>query len=1044
MKLSCTLWPLLLLGACYASAQQSTPVGASAQLETVMYARLNAQSLVQAAGTVATQRWSELAAANSSLRSRLAAPLSIAPAFDVPALQSGWLSNNPNDPVRQLARIVMLRYPSVVDASLMHARLRAMPEFEVVYNARRQYKLAAIGAEPYVDPPAPSANALWCNTASPSTCLASNPFAAVGFVPAIGTPPNDLKQTESYGQWGITKIGAPNAWEKLGADRFDSNPSAGLYGSTNVAVIDFGIARGCDPFYVGASNCNGAPKYHPDLDANVRDGLSIGHAPGSNGGEADDVEESGLEFLDPAYSHTFLQATPARFEGNVVRPFSPALPANSFLSSGHGSHVSGIIAARLNGLQGAGVCPSCSLAMYRSNNSDAYTRMLLLAQRNGAQAINMSWETQVTFPGAETNEEKNAPSPLDALLNVGGARDIWMVASAGNFRGESNPGQPASNVNVVSAGGSDLLDNFWDETKLGRPVCVGVNVPEGCCPTSGPANECGSSYPFEGSRFLIAPAARVLSTLYTIWNSSRFPTGLAACTPELFPDAANPSALVFNANYGVCTGTSMSAPFITGAGAVLRSANPLLSVQNMLTALQSTGSTISNVPLIGAGKRINVDMALNQAYGSIGASSVENRVIPLFAARSVRRLVRNNVPATPVEEAATDWLMSAKPQMLIQGGMGDLYFYRNYVVLSQTNPEILPQAGARGNVYYDSPINLPTLAGYTSYPGTSNVAPRASAFIFATQRTPYNGAPDNLVPLYRLAMQGFCRGKKHVYSSGLIASGAFTVGNLTTVGQKCSPTTNNSADPAVLDARFNLVSIEGFLFANAQPGTVPLKLKYSSAEQSYAVMTPADESRAEFAGYSNPASGEVILGYAYSNDTQAGNGLDNDTWPSGWELARGMNELTTDGDCDGLSDDAEYSLAGFPVSDPMGQALNCADMRIKKTVAGNLATYTVTNPVGPVAASAVRVEVDYVISTLDPTLVPGPLTTPSGWSCSTATYGMPLNSYGVTKACTTAGNFPSAGTAVFTVSGGGNKVAASEVRVLTTSTDPVGVNNTVN
>ena len=178
MKLACTPWPLLLLCACYASAQQSAPVAANGQLETVMYARLKAQSLVQAGAAVATQRWSELAAANASLRSRLAAPLSIAPAFDVPALQSRWLSNNPNDPVRQLARIVILRYPGVVDASLMHARLRGMPEFEVVYNARRQYKLASIAGEPYVNPAAPSANALWCNTASPPTCLARNPFDA--------------------------------------------------------------------------------------------------------------------------------------------------------------------------------------------------------------------------------------------------------------------------------------------------------------------------------------------------------------------------------------------------------------------------------------------------------------------------------------------------------------------------------------------------------------------------------------------------------------------------------------------------------------------------------------------------------------------------------------------------------------------------------------------------------------------------------------------------------------------------------------------------
>lgn len=662
--------------------------------------------------------------------------------------------------------------------------------------------------------------------------------------------------------------------------------------------------------------------------------------------------------------------------------------------------------------------------------------MLDVAVRNGAQAINMSWTTDVTIPGSESPEEKNAPSPLDALLNVGGSHDIWMVASAGNDRSQVTSTQPAANVNVVAAGGSDLLDNFWNEHTLGNANCS----------ASGFANECGSNNPSSAnaSRFLIAPAARILSTMYTIWNSSRFSGGRAACTHELFPDAANPSAAIFNSNYGVCTGTSMSAPFITGAGAALRSANPLLSVQNMLAVFQATGDSVSNVPNAPSAKRINVAAALNQVYGDIAATSVDNRIIPLFSARSTRRIVTNTVSGNlvDVEESATDWLMSSKPQMLIEAGLGALYYYRGNVTNTSGQPR--PQVGGRGKVYYDSAINLPTLPGYTGYPGTKNVAPQASAFIFATQRTPYSGAPDNLVPLYRLAMKGFCRGKKHVYSSGLINTGAFTVSNLTTTGQSCSPTTNNSADPAVLSAGFNMVSIEGFLFATAEPGTVPLKLKYSTAAQSYALMTPADEGRAEFAGYTNPASGEVILGYAYANDTQTGNGLDNDTWPSGWELARGMNEQSTDGDCDGVADDAEYSLSGFPVSDPMSQALNCADMRINKSVVSNLATYTVTNPVGPVAASAVRVEVDYVISTLDPALVPGPLTNPSGWSCTTATYGLPLNNYGVTKTCTKAVNFATASTAVFTVSGGGNKVSASAVRVLTTSTDPVGANNTVN
>lgn len=105
MKFLSTQISLLLLYACAASAQQSvTPFApaVSVQLETLMYARLKPQTLVNTGASIETQRWGELAAANASLRARLGAPLRIQPAFAVPGLQSRWLSNNPNDPVRYL------------------------------------------------------------------------------------------------------------------------------------------------------------------------------------------------------------------------------------------------------------------------------------------------------------------------------------------------------------------------------------------------------------------------------------------------------------------------------------------------------------------------------------------------------------------------------------------------------------------------------------------------------------------------------------------------------------------------------------------------------------------------------------------------------------------------------------------------------------------------------------------------------------------------------------------------------------------------------
>lgn len=81
MKLLSAPWPLVLLCASYASAQQTTLPPEPIPLQTVMYVRLKPQTLVVAGATVATQRWSELATTNVSLRSRLAAPLSIGSAY---------------------------------------------------------------------------------------------------------------------------------------------------------------------------------------------------------------------------------------------------------------------------------------------------------------------------------------------------------------------------------------------------------------------------------------------------------------------------------------------------------------------------------------------------------------------------------------------------------------------------------------------------------------------------------------------------------------------------------------------------------------------------------------------------------------------------------------------------------------------------------------------------------------------------------------------------------------------------------------------------
>jgi thermitase len=122
----------------------------------------------------------------------------------------------------------------------------------------------------------------------------------------------------------------------------------------------------------------------------------------------------------------------------LVRDFTSGCPGGPGCGtgdiSGHGSNVTGVLAASANNLRGiAGVCPMCRV-MFLSNDPpsgsgvDAFATAaaLVFAADNGAQVINASWG--FPYAGLDASEYR----ALDRAMQYVLARNILFVQAAGN------------------------------------------------------------------------------------------------------------------------------------------------------------------------------------------------------------------------------------------------------------------------------------------------------------------------------------------------------------------------------------------------------------------------------------------------------------------------------------------------------------------------------------------------------------------------------------------------------------------------------------
>jgi len=220
-------------------------------------------------------------------------------------------------------------------------------------------------------------------------------------------------------------------------------------------------------------------------------------------------------------------------------------------STGHGTFVAGIIAAVGNNGTGiVGVAPrarimtvkafSDSWSMNSGPDPDSpFANAILYAAYNGADVINLSWGCSECF---------NAPTIKDAVT-VANALGAIVVASAGDWASDVRDAFPAMIQDVITVSSTDVNDDH--STYSNRGFFVDVAAPGG-----------NSGLSWNNAPDLVS----ILS--------------LAISQPRL------PESAIVSPGYIRSAGTSASAAYVSGVAALVLSANPALTREQVISIIR--------------------------------------------------------------------------------------------------------------------------------------------------------------------------------------------------------------------------------------------------------------------------------------------------------------------------------------------------------------------------------------------------------------------------------------------------------------------------
>ena len=249
---------------------------------------------------------------------------------------------------------------------------------------------------------------------------------------------------------------------------------------------------------------------------------------------------------------------------------------------GHGTHVAGILAGngwnRSDWLRGRyiGVAPEANLVAIKAGDDDGRATVLdviaglqfAVAHRDDLNIRVVNLSLQSTTPQSYTSD------PLDAAVEAAYFRGLLVVAAAGN-RGTASDAvsfAPANDPFALVVGGVDDAGTKWagDDafaawSSIGRTQ-DGLAKPD-----------------------IAAPGAHIVSTLAP---NSQFLTLCSTC--------------VRDGSYFQAGGTSMAAPVVAGAAALIYQAHPDWTPDQVKSTLMATGRSLVN---LGAVRELNIGKA---------------------------------------------------------------------------------------------------------------------------------------------------------------------------------------------------------------------------------------------------------------------------------------------------------------------------------------------------------------------------------------------------------------------------------------------------
>ncbi len=230
---------------------------------------------------------------------------------------------------------------------------------------------------------------------------------------------------------------------------------------------------------------------------------------------------------------------------------------------GHGTHVAGIIGSNGKETGGAmaGVAPMVNLLSLKISDeqgvayeSDAVQAMQWVLDNKDVYNIRV-----VNLSIAATVPQSYHNSPIDAAAEILWFNKVVVVTSAGNFGPDAVDYAPANDPFLITVGASDELktpdpsDDFIAAYSAFGVTMDGFAKPD-----------------------LIAPGQDIISLLsaYSDW------------------DYYHTSRLALDGNYIRLSGTSMAAPMVTGAAALLLQDEPDLTPDQVKYRLLASGRTI--------------------------------------------------------------------------------------------------------------------------------------------------------------------------------------------------------------------------------------------------------------------------------------------------------------------------------------------------------------------------------------------------------------------------------------------------------------------